>query len=62
MSDESNNEKITTEKVELKLTKKQKFIKEFRSISFIIIAVLGFRSTFFEPFKYLNFSALFSSM
>ncbi len=34
-----------------KLSKMQKFKKEAKSITFIIIAVLAFRSTFFEPFK-----------
>jgi signal peptidase I len=32
-------------------TKKQKFIKETKSIIMIVVLVLGFRSTFFEPFK-----------
>lgn len=57
MSDEVNNKNTELPTLEnkslgeVKLTKKQKFIKEFKSITFIIIAVLGFRSTFFEPFK-----------
>ena len=51
MSDETLNETATEEKVEVKLSKKQKFKKEFKSIVLIVIAVLGFRSTFFEPFK-----------
>ncbi|MFZ4713013.1 MAG: signal peptidase I [Bacteriovoracaceae bacterium] len=33
------------------LSKKEKFKKEFKSISLIILGVLAFRSTFFEPFK-----------
>ncbi|MGZ3807179.1 MAG: signal peptidase I, partial [Bacteriovorax sp.] len=33
------------------LTKKQKMIKETKSIILIIIAVLTFRSVFFEPFR-----------
>lgn len=33
------------------MSKKQKFKKEFKSITLIIITVLAFRSTFFEPFK-----------
>jgi len=33
------------------LTRKQKFIKEFKSISVILFAVLLFRSIFFEPFR-----------
>jgi signal peptidase I len=33
------------------LTKKEKFKKEFKSISLIILGVLAFRSIFFEPFK-----------
>ncbi len=39
------------EKVDDGLTKKQKFIKEAKSIFWIIFLVLGFRSVFFEPFK-----------
>jgi signal peptidase I len=37
--------------VEEDLTKKQKLIKEIKSIAIIIIAVLTFRSIFFEPFR-----------
>ena len=33
------------------LSKKEKFIKEFKSFTFIIIGVLAFRSVLFEPFK-----------
>lgn len=33
------------------LSKKEKFKKEFKSISLIILGVLAFRSVFFEPFK-----------
>jgi signal peptidase I len=33
------------------LTKKEKFIKEAKSFTFIILGVLIFRSVFFEPFK-----------
>lgn len=33
------------------LTKKQKFVKETKSIILIIVSVLAFRSVFFEPFK-----------
>lgn len=33
------------------LSKREKWAKEFKSISLIIIAVLAFRSTLFEPFK-----------
>jgi len=33
------------------LSKKEKFIKEFKSITLIILAVLTFRSVLFEPFK-----------
>lgn len=33
------------------LTKKQKFLKEFKSISLILIVVFTFRSVFFEPFR-----------
>lgn len=35
----------------VKISKKDKFVKEFKSISLIILLVLGFRSSFFEPFK-----------
>ena len=35
----------------VKLTKKEKFKKEAKSIFWIIFLVLAFRSTFFEPFK-----------
>lgn len=38
-------------KVEEDLSKKQKLIKEIKSIAVIIIAVLTFRSVFFEPFR-----------
>lgn len=37
--------------VEEDLSKKQKLIKEIKSIAIIIIAVLTFRSVFFEPFR-----------
>lgn len=33
------------------LTRRQKIIKEVKSISLIVFVVLGFRSVFFEPFK-----------
>jgi signal peptidase I len=33
------------------MTKKEKFIKEVKSFTVIIISVLAFRSVFFEPFK-----------
>jgi signal peptidase I len=36
---------------EVDLSKKQKLIKEVKSIVLIIIAVLTFRSIFFEPFR-----------
>lgn len=42
-------EEVQVDKVEL--TKKQKFIKEAKSIFLIIVSVLAFRSVFFEPFK-----------
>lgn len=49
MNDISNE---TSENVEIiQPTKFEKFKKEAKSITFIIIAVLAFRSTFFEPFK-----------
>lgn len=37
--------------VEADLSKKQKLIKEVKSIALIIVAVLTFRSIFFEPFR-----------
>lgn len=37
--------------VEADLSKKQKLIKEIKSIAIIIVAVLTFRSMFFEPFR-----------
>ncbi len=36
---------------EIVLTKKQKIIKELKSLTVIVIVVFAFRSTFFEPFK-----------
>lgn len=33
------------------LTKKQKFLKEFKSIALILVVVFTFRSVFFEPFR-----------
>lgn len=42
----SNNENESD-----KSSKRKKFFKEVKSIFFIIVAVLAFRSTFFEPFK-----------
>jgi signal peptidase I len=45
--EETNNTDATVSEP----TKKQKFIKETKSIITIIVLVLGFRSTFFEPFK-----------
>jgi signal peptidase I len=33
------------------VSKKQKFVKEMKSIILIIVSVLAFRSVFFEPFK-----------
>lgn len=32
-------------------TRKQKFLKEFRAIALILVLVLAFRSTFFEPYR-----------
>lgn len=49
MTEETNTINKDVEKKEL--TKKQKFVKEVKSISLIIFLVLGFRSVFFEPFK-----------
>ena len=38
-------------KEEENLTRKEKFFKEAKSLSLIVVLVLGFRSVFFEPFK-----------
>lgn len=49
MNDEMNTEELKLE--ENKPSKKEKWIKESKSMLLIIVAVLGFRSMFFEPFK-----------
>jgi len=36
---------------DVKLTRKQKIIKEIKSISLILLVILVFRSVFFEPFR-----------
>ena len=52
MSEDINTTEIeSAENWKRILSKKQKFIKEFKSITLIIVSVLAFRSTFFEPFK-----------
>jgi signal peptidase I len=51
MSQENQASSSSIEPEKSSLTKKQKFIKEAKSISLIILAVLSFRSVFFEPFK-----------
>ncbi|MEI8346118.1 MAG: signal peptidase I [Pseudomonadota bacterium] len=53
MSDNQNtNETLTPGKPSLPpLTKKQKWIKEAKSIFWIILLVLAFRSVFYEPFR-----------
>ncbi len=48
-SNEQDNSNI--DEVKTKLTWKQKWKKEGKSIFFIILGVLAFRSVFFEPFK-----------
>tara|TARA_R110002049_G_scaffold206957_1_gene377372 strand:+ start:724 stop:1503 length:780 start_codon:yes stop_codon:yes gene_type:complete len=50
MSDEQVQTHNNSEK-EVVLTKKEKFKKEAKSISIIVITVLIFRSVFFEPFR-----------
>jgi signal peptidase I len=45
----SENETMQIE--EVKPSKKEKFVKETKSITLIILLVLMFRSVFFEPFK-----------
>ncbi len=48
--DDIENE-VDVSATEVPLTKKEKFKKEFKSISLIIFIVLIFRSIFFEPFR-----------
>ena len=48
---ESNNENQEVQEGSSNLSRGQKVKKEFKSITFIILVVLAFRSTFFEPFK-----------
>jgi signal peptidase I len=50
MSDE-NVEAVIDTTITVGVSRKQKWLKEFKSISMIILLVLGFRSVFFEPFK-----------
>jgi signal peptidase I len=47
MTEETNQEN----EIEVKPSKMKKFVKESKSMLLIIVAVLGFRSVFFEPFK-----------
>ena len=50
MSDDQLERELSeNESVETSSTKK--FFKEFKSIVLIVVTVLAFRSTFFEPFK-----------
>jgi signal peptidase I len=49
INDSDNKSKIVIDPVPL--TRKQKFFKETKSISLIIILVLAFRSVFYEPFR-----------
>jgi signal peptidase I len=52
MTEEKSNEQVETETTSIQpLTKKEKFIKEAKSIFWIVFLVLAFRSTFFEPFR-----------
>lgn len=46
-----NNEVPPQEESKPALTKKQKFIKEAKSIGLILVVVFTFRSVFFEPFR-----------
>lgn len=50
MSDDPLEKQLAEEEPE-KLSAGKKFAKEFKSIVLIVVAVLAFRSTFFEPFK-----------
>ncbi|MBC77359.1 MAG: signal peptidase I [Halobacteriovoraceae bacterium] len=50
MSDDQLEKELSeNESTEISSTKK--FVKEFKSIVLIVVTVLAFRSTFFEPFK-----------
>ena len=49
MTEETNED--VNETTEVKPSRMQKMIKESKSMLLIIVAVLGFRSMFFEPFK-----------
>jgi len=40
------------------ISRKEKFIKEVKSFTFIILSVLVFRSVFFEPFKFQSASMI----
>jgi signal peptidase I len=55
MNDQTNEvsqeASVENKSAPVELSKKEKFKKEFKSISLIILGVLAFRSVFFEPFK-----------
>jgi signal peptidase I len=52
MSEVAHEENLNTDTINKPgISKKKKFAKEARSIFLIILCVLAFRSTFFEPFK-----------
>lgn len=50
MSEDQLEKQLSEEEVE-NVSSRKKFVKEFKSIVLIVVAVLAFRSTFFEPFK-----------
>jgi len=47
----SENQDIKTATVPIVLSKKEKVIKEIKSIGLILLVVMTFRSVFFEPFR-----------
>ena len=55
MQDNQSPEVVVTDAPEIPpvavLSKKEKFLKEVKSFTFIILSVLIFRSVLFEPFK-----------
>lgn len=50
MSEDQLEKQLAEEETE-KISSSKKFAREFKSIILIIVSVLAFRSTFFEPFK-----------
>ncbi|MEX0799081.1 MAG: signal peptidase I [Bacteriovoracaceae bacterium] len=50
MSEDQLEKQLAEEEVE-NVSSRKKFVKEFKSIIIIVVTVLAFRSSFFEPFK-----------